>query len=95
MSSDLHLGLKPYSPPRVDPEIASMNNFHSTASGAEPMSLSPSMERKIRAARANIQKHLGRDVSFLVDGGSQVGIIPLGTGGSYPNKYRNGECFYT
>ena len=91
MSSDLRLGLRPYFPPSTDPETSSVDKFHSTAGGAEPIQLSPSMQKKITAAKANVQKHLGCDVSSLVDGGSQVGIIPLGTGGSLPNKYRNGE----
>lgn len=92
MFSDLRLGLKPYSPPCSNPENSSKDEFHPTASGTEPVSLAPSMVKKIRAAKANIQKHLDLDVTPLTDGGSQVGIIPLGTGGSLPNKYRNGEC---
>jgi ribonuclease Z len=95
MSSNLRLGLRPYSPPGVDLEITSPDKFHPAASGSEPILLSPSMRKKIRVAKANIQKHLGCDVSSLVDGGSQVGVIPLGTGGSVPNKYRNGEFLHT
>jgi len=90
MSSDLRLGLKPYSPPCSNP--SSKDEFHPTASGTEPISLSPSIENKIRAAKANIRKRLDLGLTFPTDGGSQVGIIPLGTGGSLPNKYRNGEC---
>jgi hypothetical protein len=67
------------------------DNFHPTASSGKPILLPHSMQNKIRAAKANIQKHLGCDVTFLADGGGEVGIISLGTGGSLPNKYRNGE----
>lgn len=91
MSSDLHLGLKPYSPPGIDTDIASPDKFHPTASGAIPVLFSPSMQRRISAAKANKQRHQFCDVSLLTDGGSHVGIIPLGTGGSLPNKHRNGE----
>ena len=94
MSSDLRLGLRPYFPPNTDPETISADKFHSAASGEELISFSPSMQKKIMAAKANVQKHFGCDVSFLVDGGSQVGIVPLGTGGSLPNKYRNGEFYH-
>ena len=91
MSSGLHVCMRPYSPPMVDPEAISLDKFHPTVTGVESLILSTALKRRITAAKANIQRRLyGKDPLPFVEG-REVGVIPLGTAGTLPSKYRNGR----
>ena len=91
MSSGLHVCMRPYSPPIIDPEATSLDKFHPTVSGVESLILSAALRRRITAAKANIQRRIySKDPLPFVEG-REVGVIPLGTAGTLPSKYRNGR----
>jgi len=91
MSSGLHVCMRPYSPPMIDPEAISVDKFHPTVTGVESLMLSTALKRRITAAKANTQRRLySKDPLPFVEG-REVGVIPLGTAGTLPSKYRNGR----
>ena len=91
MSSGLHVCIRPYSPPIIDPEAISLDKFHPAVAGVESLVLSTALKRRMSAAKANVQKRLyGKDPLPFIEG-RQVGVIPLGTAGTLPSKYRNGR----
>ena len=91
MAAGMRLNLRPFAPPVVEPEVVALDQFHPLASGTEPLVLSRVMQTRIFAAKSNVKKRLERDDALPSVPGGQVGIIPLGTGGSSPGKYRNGK----
>lgn len=90
MSSGLHTSIRPYSPPIIDPEVAPLDKFHPAVTGVEPLILSTALRSRMTSAKAKIQRRLAAKALFPSIG-SQVGVIPLGTAGSLPSKYRNGK----
>lgn len=91
MAAGLRLNLRPFAPPDLEPEAIALDQFHPLVSGAEPLVLSRAMQTRIFAAKGNVKKRLERGDALPSVPGRQVGIIPLGTGGSSPAKYRNGN----
>ncbi|KAF9525128.1 hypothetical protein CPB83DRAFT_860056 [Crepidotus variabilis] len=91
MTSSLHMTVRPFSPPALDPVAAAIDKFHPIMSGSEILDLSPQMQNCVRAAKANVKRQIAaREVEGASPPvGKDVGIIPLGTGGSAPGKYRN------
>jgi len=91
MRSGLNLSFRPYKPPTADAELAALDKFHSSVSGESPIVFSSTMQKRIDAAKSKVSRRIEQR-NFPVTEGADVGVIPLGTGGSIPSKYRNGTC---
>jgi ribonuclease Z len=58
MSSGLHVCMRPYSPPLIDPEAISLDKFHPAVAGVESLILSTALKRRMSTAKANIQGYM-------------------------------------
>ncbi|KDR80789.1 hypothetical protein GALMADRAFT_153220 [Galerina marginata CBS 339.88] len=88
MNSNITTNLRPWIAPAPDPEVVKRDKFHPVLLGAEPLVFSSAMQESMKAAKMHVEQViLTRQIKPTP--GADVGIIPLGTGGSLPSKYRN------
>lgn len=89
LSSGLYTSMRPFASPIPDKAIEATDKFHPVISGKQPLEFSPFLSRSIDRARKNVAGILSKKDFEPVEH-ADIGIIPLGTGGSVPSKYRNG-----
>ena len=89
LSSGLYTSMRPYALPTPDKAIEVTDKFHPVISGKQSLEFSPFLSRSIDRARMNVARILSQK-DFEPVKHADIGIIPLGTGGSVPSKYRNG-----
>lgn len=89
LSSGLYTSMRPFAPPTPDKAIEATDKFHPVISGKQPLEFSSFLSRSIDRARKNVAGILSKKDFEPVEH-ADIGIIPLGTGGSVPSKYRNG-----
>ncbi|PPQ65164.1 hypothetical protein CVT24_011027 [Panaeolus cyanescens] len=88
LSAHHHTQLRPFSPPVYSPESEARDLFHPILKGEKPLSISPSLQACIDQAKENVARNLSLP-SGDASAGANVGIYPLGTGGTLPSMYRN------
>jgi len=95
MTSSLNTNLRPWAIPSPDPEVVQRDRFHPVVTGTESLSYSSVLEESIKQAKKNVTQILADTADNQPVVGADVAVIPLGTGGSLPSKYRNGLflCF--
>jgi len=89
LSSGLYTSMRPFAFPTPDKAIEATDKFHPATSGKQPFEFSPFLSRSIDRAQKNVARILSKKDFEPVEH-ADIGIIPLGTGGSVPSKYRNG-----
>lgn len=90
MTPNLVLKMRPFAPPTIPPADVDYDQFHPSITASSPPPLSPLTLQRFAEAKANIQTHL-ESGKVVEPPGSDVTVLPLGTGGSLANKYRNGS----
>ncbi|KIM44447.1 hypothetical protein M413DRAFT_431468 [Hebeloma cylindrosporum] len=88
LSTGLYTSMRPFAPPTPDKAIEATDNFHPVISEKQPLEFSPFLSRSIDRARKNVAQILSKE-DFKPVEHADIGIIPLGTGGSVPSRYRN------
>src|SRR6266567_8112087 len=81
--------MRPFTLPTPDKAMGATDKFHPVILGKQPPELSPFLSRSIERAQRNVAQIQSKKDFKLVEH-ADIGIIPLGTGGSVPSKYRNG-----
>jgi len=89
LSSGLYTSMRPFTLPTPDKAMQATDKFHPVVLGKRPLELSPFLSRSIERARHNVARIQSEKKIKRVEH-ADIGIIPLGTGGSVPSKYRNG-----
>jgi ribonuclease Z len=89
LTSGLYTSMRPFTLPTPDKAMEATDKFHPVILGKQPLEFSPFLSRSIERARRNVARILSNK-DFKPVEHADIGIIPLGTGGSVPSKYRNG-----
>lgn len=72
------------------PTVRELNDsFHKTVTSNKPIILSQRTSKLFAKAKQDIEAHISGG-KLRVSSGSNVKVIPLGTGSALPTKYRNG-----
>ncbi|KAH0583074.1 hypothetical protein H2248_010964 [Termitomyces sp. 'cryptogamus'] len=88
-SSILTAGLEVNMRTSNPPTIRELNDsFHKLVTSDKPIVLSQETSKLFSQAKRNVQEHIARG-KLHVPTGSDVKVIPLGTGSAIPTKYRN------
>ncbi|KAG6896461.1 hypothetical protein C0992_008112 [Termitomyces sp. T32_za158] len=85
LSAGLEVNMRNSDPPTVR-ELN--DSFHKTVTSDRPIALSPKTSRLFAKAKMNVEAHISSG-KLRVPLGSNVKVIPLGTGSALPTKYRN------
>ncbi|KAF9565899.1 hypothetical protein CPC08DRAFT_143698 [Agrocybe pediades] len=89
MTSSLNTNLRPWAAPSPEQDVVQRDRFHPIITGAEKLVHSPALEDSIQQAKKHVAQILANNADAPPVVGADVGVIPLGTGGSLPSKYRN------
>ncbi|KAF8902361.1 hypothetical protein CPB84DRAFT_1775902 [Gymnopilus junonius] len=92
MASHLTTTMRPWAPPAADPEVLKRDKLLPVLTEVEPLTFSDAMQASVTEAQKDVAEVI-RAGTVPVSPGADVGIITLGTGGSLPSKYRNGEKY--
>lgn len=90
MTSNLLSTVRPLAPPSPEELVSARDKFTPLTSGAIPLELSSALKKAIAIAKRNLKQVADREQIHRIEG-ADVGVVPLGTGGSMPSTHRNGS----
>lgn len=87
MASHLWINIRPPAPPKQDPRVEGLDQFHPAILGTQPLKIPPEVTSAFLQARQDAEIALANREA---QPGDNVVVVPLGTGSAVPTRYRNG-----